>query len=191
MSTPAEIKRAALSYTTNRNNFLKKHKGSLHHKYLDMLFLHSGTRPDLAEQIPLWVLGHRTIPGTHDFDGERIDDVPVECKTQNIKDVTKITSGFGCISINDISQTIIDKYDEEQPEILFSFFIEGHLIAIFEIPWEALKPRYEAVLEKTGRKCIKITRFHWQNFCTLRFKNKNATLINDLVPKKFKELLSR
>lgn len=192
MATPKDIQKAAKIYCTDRTKFLAKYKGTLHHQYLDMLFLEAGTRPDLAEEIPLWVLGHTPIPGTHGFDGVSAgpNGWPVECKTCSCKSVACIKH-FGNIQINDISQNTIDKYDAEQPEILFSFFIEGHLIAIYEILWDDVRPFYVDALKKPGRKCVTLTRKKWEEFGLLRFKNSNNTMIEELVPKKFKELLSR
>jgi hypothetical protein len=173
---PSSIKDAALLYCTDRKQFLEIYKDTLHNEYLPALFLHSGTRPDLAEHVPLWVLGHETIPGTHGFDGLRNDGRLIECKTGSIKNANNM-SHFGNIQINDVSEKMIARYDHEMPEI-----------AIFEIHWKGLRPYYVEALTKKGRKSVSVSRNKWEHFAMLRYRNKDDDVLK-LTPTRFYKLL--
>lgn len=190
MDVEPHIMEAAIEYCTTRRKFLYKHKGDLHHHYLDMLFLNSGSRPDLAEMVPLWVLGHKTDRAesiTHGYDGVRIDNHPVECKTSNRKHLP-VQSSFGTITVNDVSENTIGKYDADQPEIIFSFFVRGHLVAIFEVLWKDIRPWYVTALDKPGRKSFAIGRNAWEEFAILRYQTTNKMVLKQ-IPARFRILL--
>lgn len=207
--TPKEILNAAILYTTNRLEFLKKYSGTLHEGYLNLLFLGAATRPDLAEEIAVILYGYSPIPKKHGFDGINENKTPkyaeVKVRTTDSERISKNcnkkgnSSNIGSITVNDPSQNIIDKYNKHSPVFLFPFYIDGHLICIFSQEWARLKPHYEKTIknakEKTeqgnppARLSVSLTIPKWLPHSKLVFLNENEKSLWNKLPIKMEKYI--
>lgn len=143
-SKSKEIRDASFLYCTNRNRFMNEiESGNIHylHKvYLDDLFIGVDCRPKYAEIVAILIVGGEPLEGKMSFDGYRDDNrTPLEAKCTCGTSLKKLTAS---ITINDPSQKIYDNYDNTNPIFVFPYFVDGHLLVVFEVSWQHLKPLF-------------------------------------------------
>ncbi len=139
----------ATLYVTNRPLFEQQYGDTLHKDYLDMLFIGAATRPEIAEDIPVRMMGYTLKEGKHGLDGlPGQTDGYAEAKVTTTDTVRTARSGFGSITINDPSPSIVEKYEQYQPEFIFPVYIDGLLITIYTVEWKHLRPYYMDGLQR-------------------------------------------
>jgi hypothetical protein len=176
---------AATLYVTNKATFEKEFGNSLHKDYLDMLFLNAATRPDLAETITMTLLGITPYYTKHGYDGH-MTKRQVEVKVGTTTVDARAPSSFAAISVNDISQTIIDRYDLDNPLFLFSYYVNGNLCAIFEVKWSDIRVKYvDALRNCKNRVTTKICPITWEDNAKIRFANSDPAVLALLPPTLF------
>lgn len=193
-----EIINAAVSYCTERSKFNAKYGKTLHKDYLDMLFLGASTRPELAEYVPLVVLGYTPLPDKHGYDGDN-NGRPVEGKirttdTQRLQESSQAGGQFTSITVNDPSDNIVKKYDRDNPEFVFAFFIDGHLLVAFSIEWKNLREHYVRGIENikragNGRRNFSLTVGKWLPHATVVYKHSDPAVLALMPHRKIREII--
>jgi hypothetical protein len=189
MKTKDNIVDVAIMYCCDRDSFTAQYGDTLHKDYLDMLMLNTTTRPDLAESIPIKILGYRGKDKKHGYDG--YDDTrsrPIEGKIRMTTTIDgKVPPTLTAITINDPSESIFEKYENDNPEFLFAFFINGFLVVCFSVEWSTLKPLYRSGIDNikkagNGRRNFSVTPKWWIDECSVSWVNPNPDVIK-LLPK--------
>lgn len=171
---------AARLFVTDRTEFQTQYADNpIVGELLEEVFLESESRPELCERIPIILLGH--IPSDHKrgYDGVTKAGRPIELKARNFVS----QNGFypiidASVTINDVSATIVERYQQDNPIMLFPYFFDGHLAAIFSVDYSVIHHRYQACLEKThsGRKSFKLSAGYWINECNVEFVHSNPNV---------------
>lgn len=193
-----EIIKAAVSYCTERSKFDVKYGETLHKDYLDMLFLGASTRPELAEYVPLVVLKYTPLPDKHGYDGDN-NGRPVEEKirttdTRRLQQSKQAGGQFTSITINDPSDNIVKKYDRDDPEFIFAFFIDGHLLVLFSIEWKHLRQHYVDGIANIKRKGngsrnFSLTVGKWLPHARVVHKHNNLDILTLMPNRKIRKIL--
>lgn len=184
-----EIQDAAYLYCTHRKVFNEMIEDTtldaVHKDYMDYLFIGANTRPDLAEKITIITVGGTPLDNKHGYDGFK-KDVFYEAKIRTSDTIrcntTSSKSILASVTINDPSRSIYDKYDHDHPLFLFAFFIDGHLLVIFGVCWEELKPFFEDGLNKIhkkgkGSRNFSLTPSMWINYSDILFLHPDFSLL--------------
>ena len=189
MITKDEIVEVATLYCCDREKFVEQYGDTRDHAYLNMLMLNTTTRPDIAEDIPIKLLGYRGKTKKHGYDGyDEKRHCHIEAKIRMTSTVNgKVPQTLTAITINDPSETIFTKYDNDKPEFLFVFYINGHLVVCFAVKWDTLKPLYRDGIDKikksgNGRRNFSVTPKWWIEDCSVVWTNPNSEVIK-LLPK--------
>lgn len=194
-----EILRIATLYCCNRALFdqeLGITIDTLHKEYLDLMMLNTTTRPDLAEVVPMSVLGYTGKTRKHGYDG--FDDIlqrVVEAKIRMAMtgDDGKLPPTLTSITINDPSDNIFQKYENDNPLFLFAYYVNGHLAVCFHVEWSVLRPLYvkgiaDIKAKGGGRRNFSISVKHWANNCSVAWSNPDPAIIA-LLPKSLKSAM--
>ena len=146
----------ATLYVTYRPLFEQQYGDTLHKDYLDMLFIGAATRPEIAEDIPVKMMGYTLKEGKHGLDGlpGQVDGY-AEAKVTTTDTIRKARGGVGNITINDPSPSIVEKYDQYQPEFIFPVYVDGLLITVYTTEWKHLRPYYMDGLDKIKQNNLK------------------------------------
>lgn len=199
MAINPELLRVAEMYCCNRQQF-DKEVGStidpLHQDYLEMIMLNTTTRPDLAEIVPMHILGYEGKERKHGYDGRdpvSLRDIEAKIRMAMTDEVGKLPSSLTSVTINDPSDNIFQKYETDNPLFVFVFYINGHLVACFNIEWSVLRPLYETGIAKikakgNGARNFSISAKHWVNNCSVGWVNPNPSVVA-LLPKSLKPAL--
>lgn len=179
------VSEAALLYVTNRAEMNRVYKEiPIVEKMLDEMFLESESRPDIAERIALVALGHNPSPTKKGYDGSTQDGRPVEAKVRNsvTREDGTLPKGIATITINDVSESIIQRYDEDNPLFVFPYFIDGHLAASFDVEYSVLRPYYVNCLTNTvkGRCSFKLSPTSWVDSAKVSFVHQNTQVVSKL-----------
>jgi hypothetical protein len=171
---------AAKLFVTDRTKFQIQYADNpIVGELLEEVFLESESRPELCERIPIILLGH--VPSDHKrgYDGVTKTGRPIELKARNYVSTNgefpRIDAGT---MINDVSDSILERYQQDNPLMLFPYFFDGHLAAIFSVDYSVINHRYQACLEKThsGRKSFKLASGYWINECNVEFVHSNPNV---------------
>lgn len=183
-------------YVTDRIRFKKQYSNSVNSKLvealLDQVFLNSESRPDLAEQVALYILGYTPRQGKRGYDGYTKKGRPVEAKVRNAVSIDgKFPPGQKFSRINDVSQNIIDRYRADNPLFVFPYFFDGHFVAAYTIDYRHLDICYARCLEKhtKGRVSFTLSASYWLPNATLAYRHKSK-LVQSYLPKIFHPYLS-
>lgn len=185
-----QVLRATHLYVTDRKKFEKDYSGDKNSMlvkfFLDEIFLNSESRPDLAEQVALYDLGCKLREGKKGYDGFTKEGRPVEAKVRNF-----VTNQYGefpssqtAHQINDVSQTIIDRYRKDNPLFFFPYFYNGHYAAAFTIDYDKIDPYYTACLTNytKGRVSFQLRIGNWLEHSKLVHLHKDE-LIRSYLPR--------
>jgi hypothetical protein len=188
-----DIIAAGKLYVTDRKTFTERYGESLHADYLDMLFMESETRPLIAEQLALLILGHTPLT-IKKYDGKTDTGRFVEAKCRTLKSTASVLSkrAFANITAADVSQAIVDRYDADNPLFVFPFFIDGHLAAVFTVDYTVIAPKYKAKLAKPGKGRVSVTlsQKDWLHSATMAFVNSDPEVVK-MLPKKMRDAVSQ
>lgn len=180
-------------FATERELFLEKYQDNpLLIAAITDVFLLSESRPQQAEHIAIKMMGHE-IHHDKKYDGMivsqdgtflRYSEYKVTCRRSNDGEISKISG----VSINDVSQTILDRYIQDQPLFVFPFFVDGHLVAMFSVDFCVIRDEYERFLSRhaakteKGRASFKLATSAWSDRCKIEYVHKNLELIRELPP---------
>lgn len=196
MSINPEILRAAKLYCCDRQQFTAELGVSInpiHKDWLDMTMLNTTTRPDLAEIVPMDILGYEGKERKHGYDGyDPITPRDVEAKIRMamVDDKGKLPSSLTSITINDPSDNIFQKYEKDNPLFVFAYYINGHLVVCFHVEWSVLRPLYAEGIAKikakgNGARNFSISAKQWINACSVAWSNPDPAVVA-LLPKSLK-----
>ena len=179
------VEEPAKLYVTNRAEFNKLYKESpVTGAMLDEMFLESESRPDIAERIALKVLGHIPSRTKKGYDGETTDGRAVEAKVRNAvtREDGTLPQGLTQITINDVSKTIIERYDIDNPLFVFPYFIDGHLAASFDVEYANIRHHYLNCLSNhtKGRCSFKLYASEWIKDSNVSFVHGDQNVVNKL-----------
>ena len=175
---------AALLYTTDRTAFLRRYsKNHLARGLLNEIFLESESRPDLAERVAIYALGHSPSVVKKGYDGWTRHGRPVEAKVRNFVSVDgAFPSSQTSTTINDVSRSIVDRYKQDNPLFIFPYFYDGHLSTIFAVDYKHLDQYYEKCLAnpKKGRISFKLGASSWLPHARRVFSHQDQSILNYL-----------
>lgn len=184
------VNEATLLYVTDRPEFYRRYgRNGLVHGLMDEIFLESESRPDLAERITVASLGYIPTTGKKGYDGHTRDGRPIEVKVRNFvsKDSDwprKQTS----ISINDVSWYIVERFVNDNPMILISYFYDGHMAAIFELDYCQIHRYYIDCLQRPqqGRCSFVLNVGDWMELAWPVYLHKDPAVVR-LLPQSIRK----
>ena len=177
-------------YVTDRAKFNEKYATEPRTVALvNNIFLAAESRPQQAEHVAISIMGHQ-VHRDKKYDGIILQN-GVFCRYSEYKVTCRRTSDSGelgkmsSIQINDVTQTIVDRYIHDQPLFVFPYFIDGHLAAMFSVDFSVIRPVYENFLNtniKQGRASFGLALGAWIDHATVEFVHKDVLLVDQLPP---------
>ena len=182
--------KAVTMFVTDRDQFHSNYADNIELSALcHEVFMKSESRPQLAEHIAITKMGH-VVCREKKYDGMIFDngqfvryaEYKVTCRRT---DADGNVGKMGSIPLNDVTQSIVDRYIQDQPLFVFPYFIDGHLAAMFSVDFSVIRPAYEKFLatnDKPGRPSFGLPLGAWIDEATVEFVHKDLTIVAQLPP---------
>lgn len=182
----SKVFEATLLYVTNRKKFNERYgESGVEGGFLNEIFIESESRPDLAERISIAAVGYIPSQGKKGYDGYTPEGRPIEAKVRNFVSTNGIwPRPSGTLTINDVSWNIVERYVNDNPLMLISYFYDGHMSTVFEFDYLNIHHCYVDCLKKhkIGRCSFKLGITPWIDIAKPIFIHEDTEVLN-LLPK--------